>query len=289
MKPRRAREASAQHPDATAMRHEYDMTYLAFGAGVQSTALLVCSALGLHGVPKIDLAVFADTGDEPEYVYEQLQYATEFAAEHGISVETCSAGHLSRDLKTEGRRFAAIPAWTLGADGREAPLRRQCTREYKVAPIEKLVRARLGYRPRQRIKERVRCLLGISLDEVSRIKPSRTPWVTNEWPLVDARLRRHQCVDIVVEAGLPVPSKSSCVFCPYHSDRYYKWMKEQYPRDFEAACVFDDELRNGVVARYSETVRSEIFIHRTLQPLRNVDFNRQPELFDEECEGYCGV
>ena len=51
-------------------------TYLSYGAGVQSTALLVMSALQLehYPCPKADVAVFADTGDEPAWVYETLRY-----------------------------------------------------------------------------------------------------------------------------------------------------------------------------------------------------------------------
>ncbi|KKM78901.1 hypothetical protein LCGC14_1355330 [marine sediment metagenome] len=42
-----------------------DFTYISFGAGVQSTALLIMSNLGLKDCPKADVAIFADTGDEP--------------------------------------------------------------------------------------------------------------------------------------------------------------------------------------------------------------------------------
>ena len=258
----------------------YDLTYISFGAGVQSSALLVCSNLGLHGVPRADVAVFADTGDEPQYVYDYLEIMREWSE---IPVETCSNGHLSKDLVETDRTFAAVPAWRPMANGREMPMRRQCTREYKITPIEKHVRALLGYEPRQRINESVRCLLGISLDEASRVKPSRTRWVTNEWPLIDARLRRHDCVRIVEEAGLPTPSKSSCHFCPYHSDRYFSWLKEEHPEDFDLACSFDEAMR----AKHPD---DPLYIHRSMKPLRDVDFtSNQLELFEEECEGYCGI
>lgn len=48
--------------------------YLSFGAGVQSSALLAMAALGLRGVPRPDLVVFADTGSEPPWVYDHLMF-----------------------------------------------------------------------------------------------------------------------------------------------------------------------------------------------------------------------
>lgn len=133
------------------------MIYLSLGAGVQSSALYVMTTLGLHGCPKADVAIFADTQDEPAYVYDQLSSLSASGSKHGgPKVESVTAGHLSADVigRHNGTRppFAAVPAFTLGDDGRPAILRRQCTREYKIAPIEKRVRTLLGLVPRQRAK-----------------------------------------------------------------------------------------------------------------------------------------
>lgn len=270
---------------------DYDYTYLSFGAGVQSTALLVLSALEQRGVPKVDAAIFADTGDEPQYIYDYLEIVKPWAEDHGIPFHVVSAGKLSEAALRKEGRAPSMPFWTRGSDGREAPLMRQCTRDYKVVPIQKKVRELLGYQPRQRIKEKVRCLLGISLDEVSRVKPNRERWITNEWPLIDAHLHRQLCGEIVTEAGLPAPKKSSCVYCPYHSNAFYRELKEDYPVEFEKACKFDDAIRDPD-GRYRKSLDNPPFIHRSLQPLRNVDFtDSQQNLFgfDNECEGYCGI
>jgi len=50
----------------------YDFAYASLGAGVQSTALVVLSTLGLHGCPRADCAIFADTQDEPAWVYRRF-------------------------------------------------------------------------------------------------------------------------------------------------------------------------------------------------------------------------
>lgn len=268
-----------------------NFTYLSFGAGVQSSALLVMSNLGLKGCPRAEAAIFADTGDEPQWVYDHLEYMKGWS---DIPVEVVSKGCLSADLiarhKGIKKRFACIPAFT--ADEKymgNAILRRQCTREYKIEPIEKLVRALLGYKPRQRIKEEVACLLGISVDEVTRMRPSRTRWITNRFPLVDASMSRHSCLLLLQEHGLPLPKKSSCRFCPYHSDVFWRDLKDNHPDEFHKATEFDRSIRDMTM---SGLVRPA-FLHRSLAPLDEVDLTDpqedQVDMFQNECEGYCGV
>ena len=44
---------------------------LSLGGGVQSSCLIY---LNVKGVIELDYAVFADTGAEPEYVYQHIEY-----------------------------------------------------------------------------------------------------------------------------------------------------------------------------------------------------------------------
>ena len=49
-----------------------DLRVLSLGAGVQSSALALMIEKG--EIPMVDCAIFADTGAEPEKVYEWLEY-----------------------------------------------------------------------------------------------------------------------------------------------------------------------------------------------------------------------
>ena len=261
--------------------------YISYGAGVQSTALLVMSALGLHGVPKADIAVFADTGDEPQWVYDTLKWYSEWSP---IPVNVCrNEFSLSHELRigAYGKRSASIPAFTAGADGRESMIRRQCTKEFKIEVIQKFVRRFLGIEARCKARRAVICFQGISLDEAHRMKPNRASWITNHWPLVDARLTRADCVRFLESQGLPVPRKSSCVFCPYHSDGYWRDLKDNYPEEFEKACGTDRAIRD----MSKRGMRQPLFVHRSLVPLSEVKFRHedQREMFGNECDGVCGV
>ena len=63
---------------------DFDYTYLSLGAGVQSSALLVLGCM--EEVEKPDVAVFADTGDEPAWVLSYLKVLKEYAQDYGIAV-----------------------------------------------------------------------------------------------------------------------------------------------------------------------------------------------------------
>lgn len=271
----------------------FDLTYISLGAGVQSTAVLAMSTLGLHGCPRADVAIFADTGDEPNWVYDHLAVLEPWAAERGVRVERVQKGHLSRQIldhaavKGDGDRFVTIPAFVEGEDGRGAPLRRQCTREFKIEPIEKRVRALLGAAPGERIagRKKARALLGISLDEIQRARDNQTPWITNVFPLIDAKIRRWDCERFIAEVGLPVPRKSACVFCPYHSNAFWLDLRDNHPAEWAKAVEFDRKIRR------LQTVRGDVFLHRSLKPLDQVRLDDgQGDLFATSCDaGVCGV
>lgn len=268
-----------------------DLTYISLGAGVQSTALLIISATAQYNCPKADVAIFADTQDEPNWVYENLGRLSQWSP---IPILQVTRGQLSQDLKRHcsapnSPRFDSIPAFTRGSDGKAAPGRRECTGYYKVDIISQKVRQLLGYSRRQRIKKTVEALIGISYDEAHRIKPSRYKWVTNRFPLVDHVLRRSDCIRIIRNAGLPIPKKSACVFCPYHDNAYWADLKHNYPKEFEKAIAVDELIRNA--PRW----KNQIYLHRSLKPLKEIEFKKtEPDTqieigFGNECEGMCGV
>lgn len=265
---------------------KYDYTYISLGAGVQSSFMAVCCALGLYGVPRADFAIFADTQDEPREVYEHLWRLAAWLDTHGLRVEICSRGRLS-DNPVD--RFIRIPAWT-NMDGSASPIKRQCTSNYKIQPIERRVRELIGVERGRRVKAKVRALHGISFDEVYRMKPSRTPWITVEFPLVDARLTRWHCLELWSKyCDLPAPPRSACVYCPYHSDDEWRRIRDNDPEAWEFACEYDERIRNST----RSGIRNPAYLHRSLVPLRDVDLTdyqaNQANLWNAECEGMCGV
>jgi hypothetical protein len=93
------------------------LTYLSFGAGVQSTALLIMSNLGLTRCPRADVAIFADTQCEPQWVYDHLATMEKWST---IPILRVSIGNLGKRftawLRGKSRRAASLPLWTVGAN-----------------------------------------------------------------------------------------------------------------------------------------------------------------------------
>ena len=265
---------------------------ISLGAGVQSSAMLLMAAAGeLDRFGRPELAVFADTGDEPAAVYEWLEFLEREVAGKIEIIRTARPsqnGGLGGDViaHAEGRlpSVPTPPLYVRGEDGKQAIIGRSCTRDYKVAVVKRALRAR-GFGPKRPADQ----WMGISLDEVQRMKRLKDGWQTLVYPLIEQGLSRHDCLLWMQRQGYPTPPRSACTFCPYHSNAHWRWMQEHTPEDFAAAVEFDLRIRT------LPSVRSEVFVHRSLQPLGEVDFSDpmegQGSLFDllDECEGMCGV
>ena len=255
------------------------MNILSLGAGVQSSTLALMAAKGEIG-PMPDAAIFADTGWEPRKVHEYLDWL-----ETQLPFPVYRVMHkngLLVDLMGEGR-YAAVPFFT--ADGGLG--RRQCTAEYKLKPIRRKMRELLGYEPRKRIPaDSATCWIGISLDEAIRMKPSWDKWITNRWPLIELNMTRWHCLEWMDKNGYPMPPKSSCLGCPFHSDKHWAEMKCGDPEEWEQTVEMDKRIRTR-----AKGMRQQ-FMHRSRRPLDEVDFSvitNQIDMFGNECEGMCGV
>jgi len=284
---------------------------LSFGAGIQSTCLLLQSCLGYKNLPKLDAAVFADTGWEPSEVYDHLDWCKEFAAGFGIPVvvvkkdgDSLKDSVLKNITKTDGKRFSMLPFFTATIEGQPQGISmRQCTVDFKIAPVTKYLRQNiLGLKPRQHAPKEVviEQWMGISFDEATRARPSRNAFVRNVFPLISfgcdyldgKNWRRRDCIKWLKE-NFPeqkVP-RSACVGCPFHSTNEWRRVREN-KEEWENACEFDDQIRVDKRGK----IKSRLYLHKSCVPLRDADLRTSAEkgqpdldLWDNECEGMCGM
>jgi hypothetical protein len=264
---------------------------LSLGAGVQSTTLALTAARGEIN-PMPDAAIFADTGWEPPAVYRHLDW---LERQLPFPVRRVSGGNIREDLLrnaaglTIGKRSATPPLFVRGKD-REAMLFRQCTSAYKVEPINRELLAMLGHVKGRRHPQSVsvELWLGISLDEAHRMKPSPERWIERRWPLIDRRMARVDCLAWLGRNGYPIPQKSACIGCPYHSDEQWRDIKRDTVA-WEDAVSVDRAIRDGL-----RGTDGPLYLHRSLKPLDEADLSTwqergQRDLFGDECEGLCGV
>lgn len=260
---------------------------LSLGAGVQSTAMLYMAIDGDIAPPPAAV-IFADTGWEPESVYDHVKKLKEICP---FPFYVVNNGNLrTAVMEGMGRKFAALP-YFVREDGKTSMLRRQCTREYKIEPIHRKIRELCSLKKGQHFPKswEVESWHGITTDEVERMKPSRMRWEVTRYPLIQMRYSRRDCRRYLEDRGLSVPHKSACIVCPFHSNAVWATLKQSNEKEWQEAVSFDYLLREQGVSGVTGTP----YLHRSCVPLDKVDFSAQQNpLFDgfiNECEGMCGV
>ncbi len=262
---------------------------LSLGAGVQSTTLALMGAKGEIEAP--DCAIFADTGWEPRAVYEHLD---RLEAALPFPVYRVQAGNIRDEIisknSTRSGRFASVPWFTRDGAGTIGMGRRQCTAHYKLEPLSRKIRDLLGHNGRGRVRGVAEILIGISTDEAQRMKPARVRYMQNRWPLIDLGMSRAACLRWLAAAGWNAP-KSSCIGCPFHSNAMWRDLRDHAPDEWADAVALDALIRDGGSNR---GINAQQFMHRSCAPLAEVDLSTwaergQPDLFNNECEGMCGV
>lgn len=255
---------------------------LSLGAGVQSTTLALAAARGDVG-PMPDCAIFADTGWEPRAVYEHLD---RLRGRLPFPVHIVSAGSL-RDAAVAPQQASdrfAVPFHTRLADGSTGIGKRQCTKNFKLAPIRKKVRELLGQaRP---APDAVEQWVGISMDEASRMKPAHARYIHNRWPVIEADMTRRQCVTWMAERQESAP-RSACRGCPFKGNAEWRDMRDNSPDEWEETCAEDDAIRH-----LGPTPGAQQFMHRSCVRLADAPIDAPDSGqfgFDMHCEGMCGV
>ena len=238
-------------------------TVISYGGGVQSTALVVLAVLegwDVDEIVHVDL-VDAESPATREYV---VRFREWLRREYGRDV-TVIERNMYWDM-LDNPAFTPVP-W----HGRRERfmLKRQCTREYKVAPLARYLYDRYP-------AGRIGLMLGISVDEYHRMRDSSAARIEHVYPLVDRRLTRWQCRDIIERAGLVVPWKSSCWFCPYRSIRSQWALVQRYPDLAGMAQALEDRIN----AERRSRGKDEIVVLR-------VDMSAEQEDFCEA--GFCDV
>lgn len=271
------------------------MHLISLGAGVQSSTLALMAAKR-EVTPMPDAAIFADTQAEPQSVYRWLDWLEKqlpFPV-HRVTTGDLQAVALKMKRARDGRMYAKtpIPLFTRAHDDSLGRIpHRTCTADYKIVPIIREARKLAGIKRGQKTIG-VTQWIGISWDEVQRMKPARDAWIENRWPLIELRMTRQDCLNWMQKHGYPRPPRSSCVFCPFHNNAEWRRLQVEEPAEFARAVQFERDVQKA--KDNSDNMRAVPFLHRTCKPLDTIDFRSDEErgqmtMFTEECSGMCGV
>ena len=260
---------------------------ISIGGGVQSSTLALMGDRGEFGPPP-DHGIFADTGWEPP---ETLQMINWLATEVSYPIHIVRAGNLKEDLKT--KNYTSIPMHSIDINtGHKGMGRRQCTNEYKIRPITQKLRELLGVGYKQRVPSniKVETWLGISWDEVQRMKDSQLKWQVMRYPLIEAKMTREDCKQWWSKnapAGAPKLTRSACVGCPYKSRDEWQAIELSHPELVDEAAELEETIK-----QHKDTSTTKFYLHRSRIPLKAamyMDFYDWGEQWDAECDGVCGV
>lgn len=265
---------------------------VSYGGGVQSTALLVLAARRRIDFPLFLMANVGDDSEHPDTLDYVRDVAMPYAEEHGIELQLLD--RVKRDgttetlwgrLMREGSRSLPIPVRMSNG----APGNRSCTADFKIRVIAKELKRRGAS-----AENPATIGIGISLDEIQRANAR----VVNAYervvyPLIGIgeetglKLRRLDCERVIRDAGLPVPPKSSCFFCPFHRPTAWADLAREHPHLFEKSCQLEDTLN----ARRDELGKDHVFLTRFGVPLRkaiDTDQDLLPLVDDGSCDsGWC--
>jgi hypothetical protein len=221
--------------------------------------------LAAQGRIDFDTFLFANVGEDSEdprtldYLH---RHAAPYATAHGLRLEELhrtrrdgSTETLWGRLTKEGSRSLPIPVRMSNG----APGTRSCTADFKIKVIGKRLK-QLGASADNPAVVGV----GISVDEIQRANNRRCePYEQITYPLLDLGLRRTDCYRVIRAAGLPVPPKSACFFCPFHRPEASRDMRRDAPDLFAKACQLEALLNE----RRATLGKDSVYLTRFGKPL----------------------
>lgn len=268
---------------------------ISYGGGVQSTALVVLAA---EGIIDFHTALFSNVGDDSEYP-ATLDYvrntAVPWGREHGVAVyelrKYMIRGDRAGELDTVYSRLVnpnlrgiSIPVWM----SRGGTTNRACTVDYKINIVGRWLKEHGATK-----KNPATVAIGISTDEWQRARSKSTlPFEDMVYPLLDLGYNRNDCEHIIKDAGLEVPPKSSCYFCPFHSVQKWAELKRDDPDLFEKSV----ELELIINSKRDKAGKDRVYLTRYGKPLSDVITVAEPEHLESDdwldesgaCDsGYC--
>lgn len=180
----------------------------AAGLGVNTVAYLIESTK--QGII-FDLILFADPGKENPKTYAYIPIINKWLSEHG-QPQITTVYNVNKDGKFIGLyqdclNNKMLPSIAYGF--------KSCSLKWKRAPQDKYLN---NYLPAEFVWVNggvVLKYLGYDVDESHRTsKDFSDKKYQFVYKLVELEMGRFECVKSIIDAGLPLPPKSSCTFCP---------------------------------------------------------------------------
>lgn len=173
---------------------------VAFGCGVDSVANI--ALMYKKGIVP-DAIIFADTGGEKKKTYKYLEYFDNILESIGfprisrVRYKTKEGEVIT--LEQDILNNKTLPGIVFGY--------KTCSEKFKIRPTDKFIKHDLGIIEYEKY-------IGFNFDEKRRVRESDNKNCKNIFLLIEEKLTRKDCVDLIKSMGWEVPIKSACFFCP---------------------------------------------------------------------------
>lgn len=213
------------------------MNLVSFGGGTNSTAMII--GMYLRKIP-IDLIIFADTGAEQPHTYKFIEQFNAWLINHGLpeitTVYTTDKEGNRLFLEAECFERKTLPAIAFGF--------KTCSQKYKIRHTEKFLNNNAACKAEWAAGRKIIKFIGYDAGETRRVQHGeaaneQNKKIENRYPLYEWGWDRAECVRVIQRAGLPLPAKSSCYFCPSMKKKEIQALWEQFPDLFQKAVEME--------------------------------------------------
>lgn len=193
-------------------------TIVSFGGGVNSTALLI----GLHIRKEPPFAIlFSDTGGEKPGTYAHIEAMQHWLQKHEFPPITVVKQKLTLEDDCLNRETLPGKAFGFGS----------CSDRFKIQPQKTWLR--------DNKVENAMWLVGIHAGERHRAERTLNQRSDVRFPLIEWDWGQDECEAAIKNAGLCVPVKSACFFCPAMKKREVLQLAKDHPELFERAVEME--------------------------------------------------
>jgi len=224
---------------------------VSYGGGRDSTAMLVEM---WKRAWRPDAIVFANVGSEKHETYEYIRMFDGWLRRHdfpGITVVRYQPKRAPyQTLEGNMVMNATLPGAAFNMHS--------CAMKFKIEPQTKWANSWAPAREAWGRGQKVRKLIGFECTETARLARAdarahsgkadkkELERFTYEMPLMDWGMDLAACIESIREAGLPVPPKSSCYFCPF-----------QKPEEVDSATP-EDRARTILIELTAEPYNTQV-------------------------------
>jgi len=197
------------------------MIIVSYGGGTNSTAMLIeCVKRGIE----VDLILFADTGGQRPETYCYVEMFSKWLVDNGmpeiIAVKKVTRAQEILTLEDNCLQQKMLPSIAYGF--------KSCSHKYKIQPQDKYCnnneKCKEGWKDGKLTK-----FIGYDADEEHRAKIPEDDKYKYQYPLVEWDMGRDECIETIKEAGLELPGKSACFFCPSSKPHEMRALQLQHP------------------------------------------------------------